>query len=550
MADVFISYSRQDRKTAERFAAAFEASGYSVWWDAALLSGETFDEVIEAALREAKAVVVLWSPHSVASRWVRAEAALAQRLNTLVPVTIARCDKPLVFAPLHTRDLSHWDGSSADLGWLAFQDDLRRLMADGQTVATRDAPAAAPAADPPLPDKPSIAVMPFANLSQDPDQAYFVDGLMEEIIGALTRFTTFFVIASGTSLSLRGQDLTPLEAALRLGVRYMLEGSVRRAGDQVRIAVKLIDSHTGAQIWAHRFDGKLEDVFALQDEVALGVAGVMEFKVEHAETLRSIKRPTSDLRSYELYLLALARLRTYTREGVYDALRLLEKALELDPDYGRALGLAASCHVIILQYHWTDDPAEHARLMMERVDKAVHLAWDSPQLLGTASLVYRVAGDYGTAAKLAERSASLNPGSAFSLLAKGWACGGLGRFEEAEDCLKRALRLDPISPDRNLQLSALAETYLAQGRFGEAADIAHEAIQLTKAPTAFALAASANGHLANYPAAAEALASMRAMAAISPEEVAALMYQKPEHRAVFLEGIARAEKGTAAVPSS
>jgi len=197
---------------------------------------------------------------------------------------------------------------------------------------------------PALPDKPSIAVLPFANMSGDPEQEYFADGMVEEIITALSRIRWLFVIARNSSFTYKGQAVDVKQVGRELGVRYVLEGSVRKAGQRVRITGQLIEATSGAHLWADRFDGSLEDIFDLQDKVASSVAGVIEPALQAAETARSAGRPTKDLTAYDLYLRALAAYFPITKEGLVEALGLLERAIAIDPRYGPALSLAAMCH--------------------------------------------------------------------------------------------------------------------------------------------------------------------------------------------------------------
>jgi adenylate cyclase len=196
----------------------------------------------------------------------------------------------------------------------------------------------------PLPEKPSIAVLPFANMSGDPEQEYFADGMVEEIITALSRIRWLFVIARNSSFSYKGQSPDVRQVGRELGVRYVLEGSVRKAGNRVRITGQLIDAIAGTHLWADRFEGSLEDVFELQDKVAISVAGVIEPALQAAETARSAARPTNDLTAYDLYLRALAAYYPITKEGLVEALGLLERAIAIDPRYGPALSWAAMCH--------------------------------------------------------------------------------------------------------------------------------------------------------------------------------------------------------------
>jgi len=193
-----------------------------------------------------------------------------------------------------------------------------------------------------LPDKPSIAVLPFANMSGDPEQEYFADGMVEEIITALSRIRWLFVIARNSSFTYKGQPVDVKQVGRELGVRYLLEGSVRKAGGRVRITAQLIDATNGAHLWADRFDGSLEDVFELQDKVAISVAGVIEPALQVAETARSAHRPTNDLTAYELYLRALAKFPWSRKEQLLEARDLLDRAIARDPRYGPVLAWAST----------------------------------------------------------------------------------------------------------------------------------------------------------------------------------------------------------------
>src|SRR6266481_6097156 len=213
----------------------------------------------------------------------------------------------------------------------------------------------------PLPDKPSITVLPFANMSGDPEQEYFVDGMVEEIITALSQIHWLFVIARNSTLPYKERAVDVKQVGRELGVRYVLEGSVRKAGQQVRITGQLIDALTGTNLWASRFDGSLEDIFELQDRVAVSVAGVIEPTLLVAEMRRSAARPTTDLSAYDLYLRARGALYPITRERTLDALELLEQAIAIDPHYGPALAWAAICQLYFVNDGWAEAPETSRR---------------------------------------------------------------------------------------------------------------------------------------------------------------------------------------------
>ena len=254
-------------------------------------------------------------------------------------------------------------------------------------------------------------MLPFANLSGDPEQDYFADGMVVEIVSALSRFKSIFVIAAGSSLSLKGKGLSPQAAAGQLGVRFVLEGSVRKAGGKVRIAVQLIEAQDGGQIWTHRFEDTLEDIFALQDKVALTVGAVIEPTIATVDTRRVVKRPTENMGSYDCCLRARAVVAQLTEASVVEGLRLAERAIDLDPDYGEAAALASRLHFLADLYGWTDAPAEHRRAALELARRAVRLAGDDAEVISQAAviLVY-LDDDTAGAVALADKALGLNPG--------------------------------------------------------------------------------------------------------------------------------------------
>lgn len=541
MSEIFISYARSTEAEAHLVAESLRTLGYDVWRDDQLPAHLAYSDVIEERLRSAKAVVAIWSADALRSQWVRAEADVARLAGTLVQLSIDGTVPPLPFNQIQCADMNGWTGDDRTPGWRKVVMSIAALIEHGGQPPHAALAAATSKPARGLPEKPSIAVLPFANMSGDPEQDYFVDGLMEEIVTSLTRIRTIFVIASGSSLSLKGQGIAPIEAARRLGVRYVLEGSVRKSGDRIRIAVKLVDAVAGHQIWADRFDDTFSEIFELQDRIAQSVAGVIEFSVQNAETQRLIHRPTSDLEGYDLYLRALMPFRTYSRKGLYEALDLLERAISLDPKYALALSLAAACHAIIMQFHWTDDLAHHGQKLAEMLQRSLQSGSEDPQVLASGALALWTASDFARAKQLADRAAALNPGSSFPLLARGQIAAAIGDLEIAEDCLDRSMHLDPFSPNRALQLGAMAQTRFAQKKFAEAAELCREWGSLSRSPMSIGLPAAAYGHLGQMREAHEALSELKQLSDMAMSELAAMFYQRPEHRQLFLDGIALAQ---------
>ena len=539
MSDIFISYARSTATQAEAAAQALRALGYEVWRDDELPAHRDYSEVIEERLRAAKAVVVLWSAEAVKSHWVRAEADMAREAGTLVQLSLDGAPLPMPFNRIQCADLAGWMGDPGTPGW-------RKVVAS--VAALAGASSAGPAPEPvrlaPPPSKPSIAVMPFANLSGDPEQDYFADGMVVEIIEALSHNKSIFVIARGSSLSFKGKGCSPQDAARQLGVRYVLEGDVRKADGRVRIGVQLIDAADGAAILTQRFEGALDDVFALQDRVALSVAGKIEPTIQQAEIRRAALRPTENMGGYDLYLRALPCCRTGEKAGYSAAIGLLERAIDLDPDYGLALALAAVCHFLLVPFGWSDDPPADSRRSVELAHRALRAAGDDAQVLPLVALVTAyVEGDLAGALGLVDRAIALNPGSAI-----GWNYSGdlrlqAGDTELAIEHLETSMRLDPMGPDRATQVRPLGCALYAQGRFSEALAYFRELVQQQENPGGYFLLAAALGKLGQTAAAKEALAHYRALTPLAPAEFASNWSRtvRPELIQQWLDGIALAE---------
>jgi len=321
----------------------------------------------------------------------------------------------------------------------------------------------------PLPEKPSIAVLPFQNMSGDAEQEYFADGVVEEIITALSRFHELFVIARNSSFVYKGRTVDVKQVGRELGVRYVLEGSVRRAGNRVRITGQLIDTATGAHLWADRFDGNLEDIFSLQDQITESTVGAIAPKVERAEMERSRRKATESLDAYDHYLRGLAALHLWTREGTDQALAQFGRAIELDPNYAAAHGMAARCYVMRKTGHWMTDYEEEAARAVQLANRAVELGPDDAVALGTAGFaILDLALNAETADLFTERALALNPNSAPTLLFSGWVKLFLGDRETAIERVTRAMRLSPRDPQAFSMQTALGFAHFAAGRHSDA----------------------------------------------------------------------------------
>jgi TolB-like protein/Flp pilus assembly protein TadD len=320
-----------------------------------------------------------------------------------------------------------------------------------------------------LPDKPSIAVLSFANMSGGPEQDYFANGVAEEIITALSRCTWLFVIARNSSFSYKGKDVDVRQIGRELGVRYVLEGSVRRAGNRLRITGQLVEAHSGAHIWADRFEGEISDVFDLQDRITESVVGAIEPKLQLAEIDRLKHKPEPDFDAYDLLLRAQALEYEFTEASLAAALRCLEQALAIDPSYAPAMALAAYCYAERHNQGWTSAMDVDAAAGLSLASRAIELGKDDPNVLWMSAFAVRALGaDAHRARELLGRSLQLNPNSAIALTTAGWNEAMLGNPQKALELLQRAERLSPRDPRAWYMASAAALAHFAAGRFEEA----------------------------------------------------------------------------------
>jgi TolB-like protein/class 3 adenylate cyclase len=330
-----------------------------------------------------------------------------------------------------------------------------------------------------LPDKPSIAVLPFTNMSGDPEQEYFADGMAEDIITALSHFKALFVIARNSSFTYKGRAVDVKQVGRELGVRYVLEGSVRKAANRVRITGQLVDTTTGAHLWAERFDGGLSDVFDLQDQVTESVVGAIAPAVEKAEIERAKRKPTESLDAYALYLRGLAALYQFgNRQANEEALRLFNSAIALDPDFAAAYARAALCHVWAKTNGWFSDTANETAEVTRLAQRAVELGKDDAIALTTSghALVYFVRDLEGGAA-LINRALVLNSNLAEAWNWGGWVKNWLGEPEAGIERFARAMRLSPLDPRLTTMRGGTAYAHFLLGRYDEAASWAAMALQ-------------------------------------------------------------------------
>jgi TolB-like protein len=345
-----------------------------------------------------------------------------------------------------------------------------RVLLDGKTPSTSsERPSSEPALLP-LPDKPSIAVLPFQNMSGDPEQEYFADGMVEDIITALSRFRSLFVIARNSSFTYKGKAADIKKVGQELGVRYVLEGSVRKAARRVRITGQLIDAATGSHLWADRFEGDLKDVFELQDQVTACVAGELVTQVNFAETERANRKPTASLDAYDCYLRGLANIWKWTKDSNDAALAYFLKAIELDQTFALAYAFAGQMYVLREQSRWMVDPSQESAKAVRLARRAIELGQVDDLVLCLSGFIFAfIDGDLDLAADCIGRGLSMNTNLAWGWNFSGWVHLYLGNHQIAIEDLRRAERLSPRDPNVLQVKTAAGLAHYFDGRYCEAA---------------------------------------------------------------------------------
>jgi adenylate cyclase len=396
-------------------------------------------------------------------------------------------------------------------------------------------------AAPPLPDKPSIAVLPFENMSGDPEQEYFADGMVDEIITALSRFKWLFVIARNSSFAFKGKAVDIREVGRRLGVRYVLEGAVRKVAGKVRITGQLIDAVTGTHLWADRFERDLTDIFALQDEVTLAVVSAIQPKLLQTEIAMAARRRPENLTAYDFYLRALQQSYLTTREGVAETIRLAHRALELDPRFGLVAALAGACHMQTAVWGYASDRQFEAEEAVRLARLALSIDDGDPDILAMASAITAfIVGDCESEIELVNRAVALNPNSFQAWHSRGQVYRTAGLWEEALRSLERAIRMSPVDPRLHNTFALMGLAFIELGRFDEAIVAGKKAQRHNPSlPVAYRCLASAFAHLGRDAEAREA--AMRVLELDPAFTISPLIAWGGLARAkLFIEGLRKA----------
>jgi adenylate cyclase len=402
---------------------------------------------------------------------------------------------------------------------------------------------AAPKSPLSLPDKPSLVVLPFQNMTGDAEQDYFVDGIVEEITTAISRLRWLFVIARNSSFTYKGRAVDVKQVARELGVRYVLEGSVRKAGNRVRITPQLIDTTTGAHIWVDRFDSVLDDIFELQDQVASSVVGAIEPRLRLSEIERASRKPTQSLDVYDLYLRALVQFHNYSKESLREAIALLKRALAIDPSHAPAAAMVGFCRIVQRGRGW--DPLSDAEIEegLRLARQALEAGKDDPDALWMSGwTIAGLAGEHSAGATAIERALALNPNSAYAWMASGYVSCYRNQPGLAIESFQRAIRLSPFDPHSWDFAAGLAHAHLLAGRYEEALEWAEQSLRELPnfAPTIRTMVVSC-AHLGRI---AEARAWLERLLELQPgltiAKVKASAAYSPEHQSMRVEGFRKA----------
>jgi adenylate cyclase len=435
MADVFVSYAREDEQQAIKVAELLRSQGYQAWRDDQLPAHRAYADVIQERLKSAKAVVVLWSAQASKSQWVRSEADAARQIGTLVQASLDASSAPMPFDQIQCADLIGWTGEPNSPGWQKLVASVAALVASSpsETTTSRRHVSA----------ELSVCVLPFQNMSGDAEQEYFSDGISEDITTDLSRISALEVIARNTAFQFKGKSPDVFEVARKLSVTHVLEGSVRKAGNRVRITAQLIDGRSGAHIWADRFDRELTDIFAIQDDISKAIVDALKLKLLPEEKKAIENRGTSNVDAYNLYL--MAREQWISGGFAYPdrhriIVRLCREATALDPDYAQAWALMALAQALLRFWAGTEEDALPA----------------------------------------AERVLILNPQLPEGYCVKARYLEEEGRSDEAESEIKKALDFAPDSWEANREMAAFL---YRRGRIAEAIPFFEKAASMMESDT-------------------------------------------------------------------
>jgi len=439
MADVFVSYARADKSRVAPLVTAIESKGWSVWWDPEITPGQEFDDQIDAEIDAAKAVLVVWTPTSVASRWVRGEAREAAERGVLVPVRFEQARLPMDVRAIHTTDLDGWGENSTSAQAQEFLRALGVMIARSQAAQAAKSASASESASGKDSARYTICVLPFVNMSGDPEQEYFSDGITEDIITDLSKVSALGIISRNSAFMYKGKHVDIPKVARELKVTHVLEGSVRKAGGRVRISAQLVDGETNNHVWAERYDRDSSDIFALQDEISEAIVKALRLRLLPEEKKAIERRGTGNAEAHNLYLMAR---QTYVTGQEADArsaeaiVRLCKRATEFDSNYAQAWALMA-----VGYYKLQQVKGGNSEDGMAAVERALSLQHDLAEAHAVKAQILLQNGDAETAAAEVAMALKLDPESYETNRSAGRLSYQLHQHEDAIRYFEKAVKL-------------------------------------------------------------------------------------------------------------
>ena len=456
MADVFVSYARADKPRVAPLVAAIEAKGWSVWWDPEITPGQEFDDQIDAEIDAAKAVLVVWTPTSVASRWVRGEAREAAERGVLVPVRFEQARLPMDVRAIHTTDLDGWGDNPASAQAQEFLRALGVMIARAQAEAAKSGGTSATPASEKDSARASICVLPFNNMSGDSEQEYFSDGITEDIITDLSKVSALAVSSSNSAFMYKGKHVDIQKVARELKVTHVLEGSVRKAGGRVRINAQLIDGASNKHVWAERYDRDASDIFAIQDEISQAIVKALKLRLLPEEKKAIERRGTNSVEAHDLYLMARQIYVTNQEDehGARAIVRMCERATAIDPRYAQAWALMAMGYRNLREFGADSDDG------MAAAERALALDPDLAEAHAVKAYILQMKGAMEEALAAADVALKLDPESYEANRTAGRLSYQLHRFEDAVRYYGKAVEL--MDSDVNSAMM-LASSHRAMG---------------------------------------------------------------------------------------
>jgi len=494
MSDIFVSYARSTETQARQVAEALRALGYGVWRDDELPAHRAYADVIDERLRTAKAVVVVWSADAARSEWVRSEAERARSDRKLVQLTVDGSKLPMPFDQTQCADLTGWTGDAQASGWLKVVGSIAELTGRAASRPSDEAQDPTPRSSrPPL----SVCVLPFANMSGDPEQEYFSDGISEDIITDLSKISALSVVSRNSAFQFKGRHVDVRQVARQLGVSHVLEGSVRKAGARVRITAQLIEGAADSHVWAERYDRDLTDIFALQDEISQAIVAALKLRLLPEEKQAITQRDTTNLDAYNLYLLARQHLLTGNAgESRHDEviIRLCSRAVDIDPGFARAWALMAAGQAT-MRYRFGSEGEGG----LSAAERAIALDANLADAHAVKAYIHASEGDLDQALTGIELALRLDAESVLTNRLAGIVFTRLRRFEDAARYYAKTAALD----DGDFATAGLLSSALqAAGHLTGA----REAARMTLVRSEAAVARDpANGHAMAYGAGALAM---------------------------------------------